>query len=529
MMNSSFNLRDYDITVAEVHHNLPPSLLYEHAIRYEKDASIAENGALVAYSGVKTGRSPKDKRVVKHPSSEADIWWGSVNIPLDAQSFVINRERARDYLNTRERLYCFDGFAGWDPKYRIKVRVICSRPYHALFMHTMLIRPTKEELANFGKPDFVICNAGAFPSNRFTAGVDSKTSICLSLEDRELIILGTEYAGEMKKGVFTVANYFAPKRGLLSMHCSATADRQSGRSSLLFGLSGTGKTTLSADPKRDLIGDDEHVWSDDGIFNIEGGCYAKAINLSCENEPDIFQALRFGAVLENVVLEDDRSVDFTDTSITENTRGAYPINFIRNARIPCMAGHPTDVIFLTCDAFGVLPPVSSLSPAQAMYHFISGYTAKVAGTEVGVKEPSATFSPCFGGPFLVWHPSKYAELLASKMRQHGARVWLINTGWSGGAHGVGKRIKLAHTRGIIDAIHSGALVGAKTQRHPVFGFDVVTKCPGVPSEILWPRDTWADKAAYDATAKKLAQLFIDNFKKYEAGASAEVRAASPTV
>jgi phosphoenolpyruvate carboxykinase (ATP) len=400
-MENSFNLRDYDINVAEVHRNLPPSVLYEHAIRYEKDASIAENGALVAYSGVKTGRSPKDKRVVRHPNSEADVWWGQVNIPLDAHAFAINRERAHDYLNTRERLYCFDGFAGWDPKYRIKVRVICSRPYHALFMHTMLIRPTKKELEAFGKPDFVICNAGEFPANRLTAGMESKTSICLSLEDRELIILGTEYAGEMKKGVFTVANYFAPKRGLLSMHCSATADRKSGSSSLLFGLSGTGKTTLSADPKRDLIGDDEHVWSDDGIFNIEGGCYAKAINLSPESEPDIFQALHFGAVLENVVLEDDRTVDFSDTSITENTRGAYPIHFIKNARIPCMAGHPTDVIFLTCDAFGVLPPVSLLSPAQAMYHFISGYTAKVAGTEVGVKEPSATFSPCFGGPFLV--------------------------------------------------------------------------------------------------------------------------------
>ena len=436
-MDRAFNLQDYDITVAEVHRNLPPSQLYEHAIRFEKDASIAENGALVAYSGVKTGRSPKDKRVVKHSNSEADVWWGSVNIPLDAHSFAINRERARDYLNTRDRLYCFDGFAGWDPKYRIKVRVICSRPYHALFMHTMLIRPTKQELEAFGKPDFVIYNAGAFPANRLTAGIDSRTSISLSLEDHELIILGTEYAGEMKKGVFTVANYFAPKRGLLSMHCSATADRQSARSSLLFGLSGTGKTTLSADPKRDLIGDDEHVWSDDGVFNIEGGCYAKAINLSPESEPEIFQALRFGAVLENVVLEDDRSVDFADTSITENTRGAYPIHFIRNARIPCMAGHPTDVVFLTCDAFGVLPPVSSLSPAQAMYHFISGYTAKVAGTEVGVKEPSATFSPCFGGPFLVWHPSKYAELLAAKMKQHNARVWLINTGWSGGAHGVG--------------------------------------------------------------------------------------------
>jgi phosphoenolpyruvate carboxykinase (ATP) len=527
-MDSAFNLREYDITVAEVHHNLPPGRLYEHAIRYEKDAGITENGALVAYSGVKTGRSPKDKRVVKHPDSEADVWWGPVNIPLDAHAFAINRERARDYLNTRDRLYCFDGFAGWDPKYRIKARVICSRPYHALFMHTMLIRPTKAELASFGKPDFVICNAGAFPSNRLTAGVDSKTSICLSLEDRELIILGTEYAGEMKKGVFTVANYFAPKRGLLSMHCSATADRQSGKSSLLFGLSGTGKTTLSADPKRDLIGDDEHVWSDDGVFNIEGGCYAKAINLSPESEPDIFQALRFGAVLENVVLDDDHAVDFADTSITENTRGAYPIHFIRNARIPCMAGHPTDVIFLTCDAFGVLPPASSLSPAQAMYHFISGYTAKVAGTEVGVKEPSATFSPCFGGPFLVWHPSKYAELLSAKMKQHNARVWLINTGWSGGGHGVGKRIKLAHTRAILDAIHAGALAGASTKRDPVFGFEVVTACPGVPTDILWPRDTWADKAAYDAAARKLAGLFIDNFKKYDSGAGAEVRGASPT-
>jgi phosphoenolpyruvate carboxykinase (ATP) len=528
VMNTEFNLQQYELTVAEVHHNLSPSQLYEHAIRYEKDASIADNGALVAYSGVKTGRSPKDKRIVKDPKSEANVWWGAVNIPLDAKSFIINRQRARDYLNTRDRLYCFDGFAGWDPKYRIKVRVICSRPYHALFMHTMLIRPTREELESFGKPDFVISNAGAFPSNRYTVGIESKTSICLSLEERELIILGTEYAGEMKKGVFTVANYFAPKRGLLSMHCSATADKKTGVSSLLFGLSGTGKTTLSADPKRDLIGDDEHVWSDEGVFNIEGGCYAKAINLSPESEPDIFSALRFGAVLENVVLDDDHHVDFTDTSITENTRGAYPINFIKNARIPCMAGHPTDVFFLTCDAFGVLPPVSSLSPAQAMYHFISGYTAKVAGTEMGVKEPTATFSPCFGGPFLVWHPSKYAELLADKMKKHNARVWLINTGWSGGGHGVGKRIKLAHTRGILDAIHSGALTGAGTKRGPTFGFEVVTACPGVPSEILWPRDTWSDKAAYDAAAKKLANLFTENFKKYESGVSAEVRAAAPS-
>src|SRR5215467_10299909 len=342
-MTAPFNLKDHGVTVTEIHRNLPPSALYEHAIRYEKDASIAENGALVAYSGAKTGRSPKDKRVVKHPGSEANVWWGTVNIPITPQTFAINRERARDYLNICDRIYCFDGFAGWDLKNRIKVRVICSRPYHALFMHTMLIRPTKEELAEFGKPDFVIYNAGAFPANSFTAGMGSKTSICLSLEDRELIILGTEYAGEMKKGVFTVANYFAPKGGILSMHCSATADKQTGRSSLLFGLSGTGKTTLSADPKRSLIGDDEHCWSDEGIFNIEGGCYAKAIFLSPESEPEIFQALRYGAVLENVVIDPiDRHVDFDDVHITQNTRGAYPIEFVRNARVPCMAGHPRD-------------------------------------------------------------------------------------------------------------------------------------------------------------------------------------------
>jgi phosphoenolpyruvate carboxykinase (ATP) len=525
--SAPFSLEPHQIVVAEVYRNLPPSSLYEHAIRYEKDASIAENGALVAYSGVKTGRSPKDKRIVRHPESEEDIWWGPVNIPCEARTFAINRQRAIDYLNTRERLYCFDGFAGWDPKYRIKVRVICSRPYHALFMHTMLIRPTPGELATFSTPDITIYNAGAFPANRLTSGMGSTTSIALSLEDRELVILGTEYAGEMKKGVFTVANYFAPRRGILSMHCSATADRRTERSSLLFGLSGTGKTTLSADPKRFLVGDDEHCWSDEGIFNIEGGCYAKAINLTPEKEPDIFQALRFGAVLENVVLEDDRTVDYGDTSITENTRGAYPIEFIRSAKIPCVAGHPSDVIFLTCDAFGVLPPVSALSPAHAMYHFISGYTAKVAGTEVGVKEPQATFSPCFGGPFLVWHPSKYAELLAAKMRQHGARVWLVNTGWSGGAYGTGKRISLAHTRAILDAIHDGALVKAKTERDPVFGFDVVTECPGVPAALLTPRSVWSDAARYDAAAAKLAGLFRENFRTYESGVGPDIRAAGP--
>jgi phosphoenolpyruvate carboxykinase (ATP) len=521
-----FDLSEHELSASKIYHNLPPSALYEHAIRYEKDSSIAENGALIAYSGEKTGRSPKDKRVVRNPASEKQVWWGPVNVPIDQHTYEIVRERARDYLNICERLYCFDGFAGADVKYRVKIRVICSRPYHALFMHNMLIRPTPGELANFGKPDFVIYNAGTFPANRLTAGIGSKTSISLSLEDRELVILGTEYAGEMKKGVFTAVNYLALERNILSMHCSATADKNTGRSSLLFGLSGTGKTTLSADPKRDLIGDDEHCWSDDGIFNVEGGCYAKAVNLTHESEPDIFAALRFGAVMENVVLEEDRTVDFADTSITENTRGAYPINFIRNAKIPSVAGHPTDIIFLTCDAFGVLPPVSVLDSQQATYHFISGYTAKVAGTEVGVKEPAATFSPCFGGPFLVWHPNKYADLLAEKIRKHGTRVWLVNTGWIGGGYGVGKRIKLSYTRAIIDAIHTGELRSAKINRDPIFGLEAVAQCPNVPTELLIPRSTWTDKSAYEYAAKKLADLFTKNFEAYQGSASTEVRRAT---
>jgi phosphoenolpyruvate carboxykinase (ATP) len=527
---SHIQLSDYGINVSTIYRNLVPAVLYEHAIRFEEGASIADNGALVAYSGKKTGRSPKDKRIVKRAQSEKDIWWGAVNIPMEPHGFSINHERAIDYLNTRKHLYCFDGFAGWDPNYRIKVRVICARPYHALFMHTMLIRPNAEELKNFGKPDYVIYNAGAFPANRQTSGMTSKTSIDLSFEDGEVVILGTEYAGEMKKGVFTIMNYLMPKRGVLSMHCSATADRDSGRSSLLFGLSGTGKTTLSADPKRLLIGDDEHCWSDEGIFNIEGGCYAKAIDLTPESEPDIFQALRFGAVMENVKIDHEHHhVDFHDTSITENTRGAYPIEFIRSAKIPCVAGHPTDIIFLTCDAFGVLPPVSRLSPAHAMYHFISGYTAKVAGTEVGVTEPQATFSACFGAPFIVWHPNKYAQLLAEKVKKADAKVWLVNTGWNGGPYGTGRRIKLSNTRAILDAIHSGKLANAKSQKDPVFGFDVITDVPGVPTEILLPRETWPDKSKYDAAAQKLAQLFHNNFKAFVEGVPPDVAQAGPKV
>jgi phosphoenolpyruvate carboxykinase (ATP) len=525
---STFDLKKHGIIVSDIRRNLPPSQLYEEAIRFEKGTRLAASGSLVAYSGEKTGRSPKDKHIVKNSQSEKDIWWGKVNVPIDPQTFSINRERAVDFLNTRDWLYCIDGFAGWDLQNRIKVRVICARPYHALFMHTMLIRPTKEELASFGDPDFCIFNAGQFPANQHTVGMTSKTSIDVSFEKAELVILGTEYAGEMKKGVFTVMNYLMPKRGILSMHCSATAEKDGSRSSVLFGLSGTGKTTLSADPKRSLIGDDEHCWTEQGIFNIEGGCYAKAIDLTPESEPDIFQALRFGAVLENVIIKDsDRQVDFHDTTITENTRGAYPIEFIKNARIPCVAGHPTNVIFLTCDAFGVLPAISKLDPAHAMYHFISGYTAKVAGTEVGVTEPQAAFSPCFGGPFLVWHPGKYAELLADKMRSHKVNVWLVNTGWIGGGYGVGKRIKLSYTRAIIDAIHSEKLKDAPTIKDPVFGVDVVTACPDVPGELLIPKNAWADKTSYDISAKKLAELFANNFKSYADGVSQEVRDAGP--
>jgi phosphoenolpyruvate carboxykinase (ATP) len=525
---SGFDLKQYGITVSNVRRNLSPAALYAEALREDVQCDIADTGALIAFSGEKTGRSPNDKRVVEHPDSKADIWWGKVNVPIDEETFEVNRERAIDYLNTRKKLYVVDAFAGWDEKNRARIRVICSRPYHALFMNNMLIRATWEETENFGTPDVVIYNAGEFPANRRTKGMTSKTSVDLSLERKEFIILGTEYAGEMKKGVFTFMNYFGPKRGILSMHCSATADKNTGRSSLLFGLSGTGKTTLSADPNRLLIGDDEHCWSDNGIFNIEGGCYAKAIDLTPESEPEIFQALRFGAVLENVVFDEGtHAVDFHDTSITQNTRGAYPIEFIRNAKIPCVAGHPTDIIFLTCDAFGVLPPVSKLTPAQAMYHFISGYTAKVAGTEMGVTEPQATFSPCFGGPFLVWRPAKYAELLAAKMQQHKANAWLLNTGWSGGAHGVGARMKLKITRAILDAIHSGELARSQTLIDPTFGFAVPTACPNVPTEILTPRNTWVDKANYDATATKLAKLFRDNFTKYAEGASADVTAAGP--
>ena len=528
-MKHTVDLSQYGIKTKQVWRNATASKLVQESLKTERGAALTSTGALVALSGEKTGRSPKDKRIVQHPDSQENIWWGEVNTPLSEDSFEENRRKATAFLSTKETLYVMDGFAGWDPKYRIKVRIVCARPYHALFMNNMLIRPTAEELETFGEPDYVVFNAGQEASDPKVEGVGSETCVSLSFERGEFVILGTQYAGEMKKGVFTIMNYLMPKEDVLSMHCSANR-ADNGDVSLFFGLSGTGKTTLSADPARALIGDDEHAWTEDGVFNVEGGCYAKCINLSAEAEPEIYNAIRFGSVVENVVYDPKTfEVDFDDTSITQNTRCSYPIEYIPNALIPCTAGHPTNVILLTCDAFGVLPPVSQLTPEQAMYHFISGYTAKVAGTEMGVTEPEATFSACFGAAFMVWHPTKYAELLAAKMLEHGSSAWLVNTGWSGGGYGVGSRIKLRYTRAIIDAIHSGELEKAAKTENPVFGFNVPTACPGVPSELLNPRGTWQSSVRYDAAAAKLASLFVENFKTYEDRASNALMSASPRI
>jgi len=528
MAEHRIELLDHGIFATGVARNPARAALYEDAIGHDQGL-LASSGAMVASSGSKTGRSPKDKRIVESDATKADVWWGPVNIPLSPQSFRICRKRATDYLAHTPRLYVIDGFAGWDPQQRLKIRVVCSRPYHALFMQNMLIRPTQRELNDFGTPDYTIYNAGSFPADADVEGVTNNTCVALNFDSRELVILGTQYAGEMKKGVFTIMHYLMPKRGIFSMHCSAN-EGSAGDVSLFFGLSGTGKTTLSADPRRKLIGDDEHCWSDTGVFNIEGGCYAKCINLSAEREPEIFRAIRFGTVLENVVTDPvTREVDFADSRLTENTRASYPIEFIPNAKIPCVAGQPRNIIFLTADAFGVLPPVAKLTPAQAMYHFISGYTAKVAGTEMGVKDPEATFSACYGAAFLVWHPMKYAQLLADKMQQQKANAWLINTGWTGGPYGTGSRIKLAFTRAMIDAIHAGQLDAVPTTTEPVFGLAIPNSCPGVPSELLQPRTTWSKATGYDTTALHLAKLFHANFGEYADRCTAEVQEAGPRV
>ncbi|KAM0750556.1 ATP-utilizing phosphoenolpyruvate carboxykinase [Meredithblackwellia eburnea MCA 4105] len=523
-----FSEAGFDMAKIHLKRNAPVAQLYEDAIKYE-GAVISSSGALINFSGKKTGRSPKDKRIVYEETSKDDIWWGTVNIKMDEHTFEINRERAIDYLNTRENVYVFDGFAGWDPKYRIKVRVICARAYHALFMHNMLIRPTAKELEEFGEPDFTIYNAGAFPANRFTAGMTSATTVEVNFKRKEMVILGTEYAGEMKKGIFSVMHYLQPvKFGQLSLHSSAN-EGPSGDVTLFFGLSGTGKTTLSADPNRMLIGDDEHVWSDTGVFNIEGGCYAKCVGLDAEKEPEIFGAIKFGSILENVTYGyDTREPNYEDTGITENTRCAYPIEYIPNAKIPCLSpSQPGNVIYLTCDAFGVLPPVSLLDSTQAQYWFLSGYTSKTPGTEDGIAEPTPTFSTCFGQPFIVLHPSRYASMLAEKIEKNGSKVWLVNTGWTGGKFGVGKRCPLKHTRAIIDAIHDGSLAKAEFTTFPRFNLKIPKAVGNIPAELLDPVKAWSDKEAFEAQSKSLAGMFSKAFERYAADCSPAVVAAGP--
>lgn len=509
------DLSKLGITTSKVHANLSSEALINLALETDKSSVLSDTGALIVYSGEKTGRSPKDKRIVLEEGSKENINWGEVNQPIDPSSFEQAKANAIDFFNSCDELFIVDGYAVWDKENRIKVSIICTKAYHALFMHNMLIRPSQQELANFGTPDYILYNAGATKADLSIKGITSTTSIQLSFEKREMLIFGTEYAGEMKKAVFSLLNYLMPLKNILSMHCSAN-ESMNGAVSLFFGLSGTGKTTLSADPNRKLIGDDEHIWSDNGISNIEGGCYAKAINLEPEKEPEIYQAIKRGTILENVVYDPTtKKVDYTNKSITENTRAAYPIEYIANAKIPCVGGHPNHIIFLTCDAFGVLPPISKLNLEQAQYHFISGYTAKVAGTEMGVTEPVATFSSCFGAAFMVWKSTVYAKLLAEKINQHNTSVWLINTGWIGGGYGVGKRIDLAYTRAMINAIHEDRFQGVEFTTEPYFNLSIPTTCPEVPSSILNPIDAWSDKSSYAQQAGKLKTLFDNNYLKFQ--------------
>jgi len=539
LSNSRANLyaKDEDIKhcQAEIVYNASTPVLVEAALQREKGSFLTDTGALSVRSGAKTGRSPKDKRVVEEANSVDKVWWGPVNIKMSLQAFMINRERAIDYINTRDRIYVIDGYAGWDPKYRVAVRVICCRAYHALFMKNMLVDLQEGEAATF-TPQLVIFNAGGFPANRYVDGMTSSCSVDLHLGRyskrfgctwSEMVILGTQYAGEMKKGILTLMMYLMPLRGQLCLHSSANED-DAGNTTVFFGLSGTGKTTLSADPRRMLIGDDEHVWTDEGIFNVEGGCYAKCVGLAETTEPEIYRAIRFGSVVENVIIDEAlRAVDFDDISLTENTRCAYPLEFIPNAKLPAIGSHPNHVILLTCDGYGVLPPVSRLSKAQVVYHFIQGYTSKMAGTEEGVTKPVAAFSACYGEPFLVWHPVKYATMLAEKLEQHDATAWLLNTGWVGGAKG--KRCPLKYTRAIVDAIHSGELAKSGFAKDPIFHLSYPTSCPGVPPELLDPSASWADQSEFSSTQTELAQLFEKNFTKYAAQASQDVIAQGPSV
>ena len=509
-----------------VYYDLPLSKLVEKSLM-RNEGTLTATGALSVTTGKYTGRSPKDKYIVMEESIKDKIDWGSVNKPIAKETFTNLYKKVINYLNEQEELFVSNVFAGADPSYRLPIQVINEYAWHNLFARQLFIRPTEEELKSH-KAAFTIVSAPNFKANPEIDGTSSETFIIISLEERIVLIGGTEYAGEMKKSIFSVMNYLLPEQDVLSMHCSANTGKE-GDVALFFGLSGTGKTTLSADPNRYLIGDDEHGWSNNGVFNIEGGCYAKTINLTYEKEPQIWDAIRFGAVLENVVKDEKTDVpDYDDTSLTENTRAAYPLESIPNVLTPSVAGHPNTIIFLTADAFGVLPPISKLTKEQAMYHFLSGYTSKLAGTERGVTSPEATFSTCFGAPFLPLPAARYAQMLGEKITQHNAEVYLVNTGWSGGPYGVGKRMNLSYTRAMIQAALQGELKSVETAVDPVFGLNIPLHCPGVPDEVLLPKKTWEDEAAYDKKAQELALQFQENFNKFE-GVSEEIRKAGPTV
>ncbi|MBI4541409.1 MAG: phosphoenolpyruvate carboxykinase (ATP) [Gemmatimonadetes bacterium] len=510
---------------AAAYWNLGPAALYEEAVR-RGEGTTAAGGAFVTLTTPHTGRSPNDKFVVREPETESRIWWGSVNQPLDAERFEHLHEDVLRHLETRD-LFVRDAFAGADPAYRYGVRFVTPRAWAALFVSNMFLRPESAELASF-QPSFTVLHAPEFSAEPARHGTSSGTFIVISFTKRLILIGGTGYAGEMKKSIFTILNYVLPERGVLSMHCSANVGK-AGDVALFFGLSGTGKTTLSADPERGLIGDDEHGWSDRGIFNFEGGCYAKVIRLSPTGEPEIYATTRrFGTILENVVVDPvTRAVDLDSQAITENTRASYPIDYIPNHVPSGAAGHPSHIVFLTADAFGVLPPIARLTTDQTMYHYLSGYTAKVAGTERGVTEPKETFSSCFGAPFLPLHPSVYARMLGRKTSEHRVCCWLVNTGWTGGPFGAGHRMALSHTRAMLRAALAGRLADVPTDPDPFFGLHVPRHVPDVPDGVLRPRDTWSDPAAYDEQARKLAGLFRKNFDKYAAEASPAVRDAGP--
>ncbi len=512
--------------VSNVHYNLTTPALYEEAIR-RREGILSHLGPLVCRTGQHTGRSPHDKFIVEEPSCQDKIWWGKVNKGISDKNFYKIYAKMMAYIQNKD-LYIQDCYAGTDEKHRLPIRVITENAWHNLFARNAFVQCKSEEELAAHKPEFTVIQMPNLQADPETDGTNSPVFVVVNYGRKLVLIGGTSYAGEIKKSVFSVMNYLMPQEGVMSMHCSANVGEEDDVA-ILFGLSGTGKTTLSADPKRKLIGDDEHGWTEDGVFNYEGGCYAKVINLSEEAEPDIYACTKkFGTILENVAVDsEDRRLDLDDASLTENTRAAYPLTHINNIEASGKAGHPKNVIMLTADAFGVLPPISKLTPEQAMYHFISGYTAKVAGTEKGITEPVATFSTCFGAPFMALHPSVYAELLGKKMEEHKSNCWLVNTGWTGGPYGVGSRMKIKYTRAMLNAALHGQLDDVEFEAEPFFGLQIPKTCPDVPAEVLNPKNTWEDKEKYDATAKKLAGMFVENFKEFEEGTSEAIKAAAP--